>query len=78
MINNLIIKYFKIILENFIIILEDFNIRFLINNPRKYIKQIFSINSITNLFLKKIKTNNLIKLNNINSISNILLLFSGY
>jgi hypothetical protein len=73
MINNLIIKYFKIILENLIIILEDFNTKSLINNPKKYIRQIFSINSTTNLFLKKIKINNLIKLNNINLIFNILI-----
>jgi predicted permease len=73
-INNLIINYFKIIPENFIIILKNSNTKSLINNLRKYIKQIFLINFIINLFLKKIKTNDLIKLNNIDSISN---LYSG-
>jgi hypothetical protein len=73
MINNLVIKYFKIIPEDLIITLEDSNARFLINNPKKHIRQVSSINSITNLFLKKIKINNLIKLNNIDSIFNILI-----
>jgi len=71
--NSLVVKYFKITLKDLIITLQDSSTKSLISNPRKYTKQVSSINSTINLLLKKIKISDLIKLSSIDSISDILI-----
>jgi hypothetical protein len=71
--NSLAVKYFKVTLEDPIFTLQDSSSKSLISNPRKHTRQASSINSTTNLPLKKIKTSDLIKFSSIDSISDILI-----